>query len=208
MTEYSKDWEVIETENIKFHIQPDHQIGDLTNFCSEREVAFKENNVFFKAVLYKKIDFFVWSNPEEGKKVLGEEIGFANSDFCIIHSRINQTKGHEITHILCDYGIKPNKKNRLINEGVAVAFDLTNRNRVELAKSANQENIVLKDLMREPYKFPESVVYPIGGALIEYLMENKEKDLIIKLLKEQTYEVLIETYGIEIIEAFEQKIMN
>jgi tetratricopeptide (TPR) repeat protein len=208
LAEYSKDWEVFETEHIKFHIQPNHQIGDIKLYCSAREDAFKENNFFFHASLYKKIDFYVWSDFEEGKKFLGEEIGFSNSDLCMINSKVNQTKGHEITHILCDYGIKPNKKNRLINEGVAVAFDLSNRNRLELAKSINQDNLSIKDLMNEPFKFPESVIYPIGGALIEYLMENKDEELIKKLLKQQTYEVLLEVYGIEIIEEFEQKIKN
>lgn len=208
LAEYTKDWEVFETENIKFHIQPNHQIGDIKLYCSAREDAFKENNAFFNASLYKKIDFYVWSDFEEGKKVLGEEIGFANPDFCIINSKVNQTKGHEITHILCDFGIKPNKKNRLINEGVAVAFDLTNSNRLELAKSINQDNLSIKDLMKEPFKFPENVVYPIGGALIEYLMEKKDKELIKRLLKEQTYDVLLEAYGIEIIEEFDQKIKN
>lgn len=208
MIEYAKDWEVVETENIIFHVQPNHQIEELSKYCFARENAFKENNSFFKATLYKKIDFYVWSNPEEGKRVLGEEIGFANSDLCLINSKTNQTIGHEITHILCDYGIKPNKKNRIINEGVAVAFDLTNRNRLEIAKSINQGNFSIKDLMNEPFKYPESVVYPIGGALIEFLMEKKDKDLIKRLLKEQTYDVLIENYGIEIIEEFDQKIKN
>ena len=208
LIEYTKDWAVVETDNIIFHIQPNDQIGDINNYCLARENAFKENNAFFKANLYKKIDFYIWSNPGLGKKVLGEEIGFANSDLCIINSKINQTKGHEITHILCDYGIKPNKNNRLINEGVAVAFDLTNRNRLELAKSVNQENLSIKQLMEEPSKFPDDVVYPIGGAFIEYLMGKKDKELIKNLMKEQTYSMIIETYSTAIIEEFEEKIKN
>lgn len=208
LPEYTKDWEVFETENIKFYIQPNHQIGDIKLYCSAREDAFKENNAFFNASLYKKIDFYVWSDFDEGKKVLGEEIGFANPDLCIINSKVNQTKGHEITHILCDYGIKPNKKNRLINEGIAVAFDLSNRNHLELAKSLNQKNLSIKDLMNEPFTFPENVIYPVGGALIKYLIEKKDKELIKRLLKEQTYEVLLEVYGVEIIEEFDQKIKN
>ncbi|MEZ4943087.1 MAG: hypothetical protein R3D58_19595 [Saprospiraceae bacterium] len=207
LPEYAKDWETIETDNIRFYVQPGHQIADLKKYCSERNAAFIENNHFFNAAPYKKIDFFVWSNPEEGKKILGEEIGFANSDFCMINAKINQTKGHEITHILCDYGIKPNKKNRLINEGVAVAFDLTNRNRVELAKSANQKNMKIKDFFNESSRLPEDIIYPVGGALIEYLRTKNDNERLKRLLKEQTYEALLETYGIEIIEEFERKIM-
>ena len=41
-----------------------------------------------------------------------------------------------------------------------------------------------------------------------FLMEKKDKDLVKTLLKEQTYEVLLEVYGVEIIEEFDQKIKN
>ena len=208
LNENSRDWEVVETEHIKFHIQANHQIGDIQAYCQMREEAFKANNVFFNASLYKKIDFYVWTDLAKGKKVLGQEIGFANADLCVIHSKVDQTTGHEITHILCDFGIKPGKKNRLINEGVAVAFDLTQRNRLELAKSMNSNNLSVKMLMQDSFKYPEQVVYSIGGALIEYLMERKDRALVKKVLKEQSYDVLLETYGLEIIAEFDQKIKN
>ena len=208
MGQYFDEWEKIETSNIRFHFQPNHGIEDLKEYCRLRQRAYKTNNKFFKASPYKKIDFYVWSKPKEGEKIMGKPIGFANSDLCIINSRIEQTKGHEITHILSDHGITPKRKNRLINEGVAVAFDLTNRNRIKMAKSANTENLGIKELMENVKDYPESIVYPIGGALIEYLRNEGNEKGLKSLIQNQSWENLIEIYGEEKIEEFEEKIMN
>ena len=204
--EYFDEWEIIEKSNIRFHIQPNHGIEDIIDYCELRQKAYEINNNFFKAQPYKKIDFYVWSKPEEGKKIMGKPIGFANSDLCIINSRIEQTKGHEITHIISDHGIKPKKKNRLINEGVAVAFDLTNRDRLEMAKSANDEKLGLKVLMENAKDYPESVVYPIGGALIEFLRNEGSEENLKSLIQNQTWENLIEIYGDGRIEKFDKLI--
>lgn len=208
MTEYFEIWEIVETDHLRFHFQPKHEIESVVKYCRIRENAYIQNNEFFKAKPYKKIDYFIWCKPEEAKKIVGKELGFANSELCIINSKINQTKGHEITHILSDYGVKPNLKNRLINEGVAVAFDLTNRNRIELAKSVNIKNFTIKELIEQADNLPASIIYPIGGALIEYLNSDKDYIKLKKLIKEQSWQNLIKLYGIEKIEEFEQLIEN
>jgi tetratricopeptide (TPR) repeat protein len=206
MGKYFDEWEIIETSNIRFHIQPNHEIEDLKEYCELRQKAYETNNNFFKALPYKKIDFYVWSKPKEGEIIMGKPIGFANSDLCIINSRIEQTKGHEITHIISDHGIKPKKKNQLINEGVAVAFDMTNRNRIAMAKSANVEKLGVKELMEKAKAYPESTLYPIGGALIEFLRNDGNEESLKSLIQNQTWENLIEIYGENKIEEFEKLI--
>ena len=206
MIPYFHDWINVETENIRFHIQPDHGIKDLESYCNKREKAFKEVNTFFQATPYKKIDFFVWSKVEDAPEVVGKRLGFANSELCIINSRTDQTIGHEITHILSDYGIRPKTKSRLINEGVAVAFDLTNRNRLKLAKGANDANYSIKELMEKERELPESIIYPIGGALMDFLRRNGSDEQLKQLIKEQTYDQLIAVYGEELTREFEGKI--
>lgn len=52
----------------------------------------------------------------------------------------------------------------------------------------------------------KSVVYPIGEAFIEFLMEKKGGDTLKLLLKEQIYGRLLEWYGEELIKAFEERI--
>ena len=206
MTDYFDDWLLVETDHIRFHIQPKHKLKDVNAYCQSREEAYQEVNQFFEAEPYKKIDYFIWSKPKKAKQIVGKPLGFARSSPCIINSAIRQSRGHEITHILSDHSIQPRVKNRLINEGVAVAFDLSKRDWMELAKEANINKLSIKELMDQGNELPESVVYPIGGAFIEFLLEKKGGDHLKLLLKEQTFEQLIAIYGDDMIRAFEEKI--
>ena len=75
----------------------------------------------------KKIDFFVWTSREDAKKLMNAKLGFAKPSFCVVHSHYQQTKGHEMTHVIANYTSKISNKTRFINEGTAVCFDQTNR---------------------------------------------------------------------------------
>jgi tetratricopeptide (TPR) repeat protein len=206
MTGYFEDWLMVETPHIRFHLQPGHGLKDVEAYCQSREAAYQEVNQFFEAKPYKQIDYFIWSKPKKAKQIVGRSLGFARSGPCIINSAIRQSRGHEITHILSDHSIEPVVKNRLINEGVAVAFDLSNRDRMKLAREANVDKLGIQELMDRSGELPESVVYPIGGAFIEFLLDKKGGDTLKQLLKEQTFERLLELYGEELIQAFEKNL--
>ncbi|TNE48799.1 MAG: hypothetical protein EP344_18495 [Bacteroidetes bacterium] len=135
-----------------------------------------------------------------------KQIGFSDADLCMINSGIEQTKGHELTHILCAYRIRPLLRNRLINEGAAVAFDQTERNRIALAQSANRSNLSIREIMEQADGLPDGLVYPVGGALIEFLREHGRAETLKQLLYEQTYAKLVELYGETLVREFEQQI--
>lgn len=206
LSPYFDDWEVVETEHIRFHLQPDHGIEKVENYIAVREEAHQRINTFFRAQPIKKVDFFVWSKPEEGKSIIGRNIGFARSSLCLINSRVDQTRGHELTHILSDVGLRPEQKNRLINEGLAVAFDQTKRDRMALARSANVDAVGIEQLMKNADQYPEAVIYPIGGAFIEFLMAQEDEDTLKDLIRDQSWDQLLKLYGKEVIREFEAKI--
>jgi tetratricopeptide (TPR) repeat protein len=203
MTKYFDDWELIETEHIRFHIQPGCPISDIKEYCMSREEAYMKVNSFFNASPYKKVDFFLWSKPNEGKQIIGKEIGFSNTDLCIINASVGQTRGHELTHILCQYGIIPKIKNYLINEGVAVAFDQSDKDRMELARAAYKPGLSIKEIMKKNERDNDELIYPIGGALISFLLNKGGADKLKLLLHEQTWDKLIELYGMEAVNEFE-----
>jgi len=195
MNEIFESWETVEKENIRFHFQQKSNIRDIENYIKNREEAYLEINKFFQSTPFKKIDFFVWDQPDEAKKLFGRELGFANSKLCIINSRNNQTSGHEITHILSDYGIQPLKKTALINEGVAVYFDQSNRDRMKTAKNLlDDKEVDIIDLWNNPDKYPNEYNYALGGALIDFLMNNGNENQLKALLKNQTPETATKTY--------------
>lgn len=187
MSSFYDNWEIVETESIRFHFQESKNIADKELFIKVRETAYADINKFFNAKPYKKIDFFVWDDPKQAKRKLGQELGFASSNLCIINSRNNQTQGHEIAHILTTFGIFPIKTTRLINEGIATYFDQTNRDRIQIAKeSLAGKEIKITDLWENPKNYSDEYNYTIGAALIAFLFEKGNEEQMKRLLKDQT----------------------
>ena len=202
-------WDIIETEHIRFHFQNKNQVNNFESYISNREEAYQVINNFFMAEPYKKIDYFIWNDRDLAKMTLGRELGFANSKLCLINSAKNQTRGHELTHILLDYGIQPRQKTRFINEGVAVYFDQTNRDRYKIAReSLNEDEINIIDLWNNPDKHHAKYNYAIGGAFICFLLENRGESKLKKLLTNQTTQSAAEIYDEfeKLINDFEKRI--
>lgn len=186
LSEFYKKWNIIESENIRFHFQNEKNINDIDNFIKNREVAFNNINKFFNAKLNKKIDFFVWDDTKQATKKLGKNLGFPVADICLINSRNNQTRGHEITHILLSYGIVPSNQTKFINEGIAVYFDQTNNDRFKVAKeSIKEKEINIIDLWENPEKYPTDYNYTIAAAFVSYLIEKGTEEQMKELLKDQ-----------------------
>lgn len=201
-------WDIMKTEHLRFHIQNKDRINNLENYISSREKAYKAINAFFEATPYKTIDVFIWENQDVAKKVLNRHLGFANSNLCIINAAVKQTRGHELTHILMNHGIRPKKRTRLINEGVAVYFDQTNRDRYKVAReSLGNDKIDIIDLWKHPDHYPRSYNYTIGGAFIAFLMEHGGEARLKELLANQTPKAAAQIYDDfdALIAAFERR---
>jgi len=209
LDEYYKDWKVIETEFITFHFQNKYSLYSLEKYVKLRTDAYEKINEFFQASPIKKIDFFVWNVRDDAKSKLGRELGFADARTCIINSYFEQTFGHEITHILCQFGVFPIKRTRFINEGVAVYFDQTNRDRMKKAREAlNGNHISILELWNNPKQYPDTYNYSVGGAFVEFLAKNGTENQLKKLLKEQTVENAEKIYDNfhELIREFEKEL--
>lgn len=210
LSSFYDPWEVMETTHFRFHFQNKSKI-DAEDFIVQREKAYEKINQFFGGKPYKKIDFYVWDDQEQGKQVLGKDVGFASPDVCIINSLANQTPGHEITHVLLVYGLAPKQRTRLINEGTAVFFDQTNRDRLMVAKKVYQKTPVrILDLWNSPDKYPDELFYSVGGAFIEFLDKNGSANQLKQLLKNQTVEEARAVYGNldELVRKFEDSLLK
>jgi tetratricopeptide (TPR) repeat protein len=187
ITDFYSNWETVETTDIKFHFQNSANIQNKEAFIKTRQTAFEKINQFYNAKPSRKIDFYVWDDVKKGQEMLGRTFGFSDPTLCIIHSRNDQTRGHEITHVLVGQGIRPAKTTQFINEGIAVFMDGSGQNRFTVAKTqlAGKE-INLIDLWENSAKYPGEYNYTIGGAWIAYLFEKGTTEQIKMLLKDQT----------------------
>jgi len=209
--EYLETWYKYETKHLIFHFQDTSAIKNIQNYMRDREMAYETINAFFLARPLKKIDYYIWAKPNDAKKLLGRTLGWASTKTCIIHSSIHQTRGHEITHILCFYGMKPTFQSRLINEGIAVYFDQTNRDRMKVAqKHLNGQKLDVLNYWENPKDKRDEYNYTVGGALIEYLYEHGNDEQMKALLAHQSIEAAKKIYPAfdQIMDEFQQELNN
>lgn len=204
------NWKISETKHIRFHFQSMND-SEMESFMQSREKAFETVNSFFGSVLPKKIDFFVWQSKDDAMKILKANLGFADPQFCVIHAHFQQTRGHELTHVISGYSGKILKKTGLINEGTAVCFNLSNNNREEMVKTWLQTNnlkIDVKDIWTNWGKYPQELTYPLSGLFVEELISRFGKEKFLEFFTDQTYENALKLFGIEtdiLIQEFEKR---
>jgi hypothetical protein len=146
---------------------------------------------FLKVLYPKRLDFYVWESREDAMKILRANLGFSKPNFCIVHTHYQQTIGHEMTHVISNYTSEITTKTRFINEGTAVCFDLSNQDKLKLAKdwiAASKKQIAIKDCWENGEKFGEEILYPISGLFIKELIDNFGKEKFLEFFKNQTYE--------------------
>jgi hypothetical protein len=203
LDDYYSDFEVVESEHIVFHFQPNSIVPAKEQFIESREKAFQKISEFFGVKIPKKIDFIVWNSNEDAKNLGIKLLGYANPKFCLIHSLSNQTDGHEITHVITHYLSNDQIRTRFINEGIAVRFNLSNGDRLKIIKKLKEKdstNIVvsIKDAWNNTLQYPNWVYYPLAGEFVNRLLLKWGKDKLIQLLGNQTYENALLIYGEEL----------
>ncbi len=209
--DFYKDWKIVESDNFRFHFQ-NMSDSDIKSYVSSREETFQNINKFFTSRLPKKIDFFVWESREDAKNLLKVNLGFADPGFCIVHSHYQQTRGHEMTHVISNYSTKVITKTGLINEGTAVCFDQTNQNKEQIVKDWLKENdkkISIGEIWDNWKNYSEELTYPLSGLFVKELIDTFGKEKFIDFFSNQTYENAKIVFGANLdkmIKEFEDKI--
>jgi len=197
------DWITVETQNVVFHFEDVTSIEDIDSYIEKRIDAYDEINAFYNAKLPKAIDFFVWKSEGIAQKKFKKFLGFTNPKYCISHNKLTQTVGHEIAHSVSYWYNKENTRNRFINEGIGVYFDLTKTDRMNAARDIvkyqrkihrDLKNYDIRIFWKNPYEYPERIMYPIAGAFVKMLIDENEAKFL-KLTQNQTYENAKDIYG-------------
>lgn len=209
--DFYKDWKIVESDNFRFYFQ-NMSDSDIEKYISSREIVFKNINEFFESEVPKKIDFFVWNSRDDAKKLLGANLGFSDPSFCIVHSHFQQTKGHEMTHVISNYSTKMVMKTGLINEGTSVCFDQTSQDKEQIVKDWIKDNgnkVKIKEIWNNWKGYPEELTYPLSGLFVKELIDNFGKEKFIEFFGNQTYDNAKLVFGEKlekVIKDFENKI--
>jgi tetratricopeptide (TPR) repeat protein len=196
--QYEK-WYKLETEHMVFHIEDTVVKGGLKGYVDSYERAYDTINAIFQAKLPAKIQFYVWKDGgKDNERKARTVIIQTDPELLIIHNALTATKGHNITHILA-YWASENRvdTNRLINEGIAHAFDLSGDDFTALAKKSVEEKYIrgIEDIWKNAKIYDTEITQSVGAALVSFLRNRSSTEKIRSLALKQDYESAREIFG-------------
>ena len=194
------DWPRRESEHFVFIFSPATAERGLDEFVAQHEAAYTALTTFFGGAPEQPIRYVVWDTVEEAGRMCGiRDLGFARPERHLIHTRWEQTVGHEMTHVISYQVLAPKARTRLVNEGLAVRFDMTRRDRMALARAAvaaaGNGPPDLDTWWDDRGAVDASVYYPVSGAWIGMLLERGGREKLLALAADQSLASARSIYG-------------
>ncbi len=194
-------WTKVEGTNIIYYFEDySLQSGYATQYVNLHEAAYTQLNAIFDAKLPQKLRFFVWTDTALARQLLGYPLGLTYPWQCIVYARPEETIGHLMTDALIywAWGRTPLAETDFVEVGLGTAFDLTNIDRIDAAKTAlSGQNIhSVADLWSGNYQnVPEEVFFPVAGAFMDFLYKQNETAQFDSLVMNQTITSAENIYG-------------
>ena len=191
-------WSLVETPHFRLQFPLNPQV-EPKEFADQLERAHAELQRILGGAPSGRINFYVWNSSADAEAVLGRPLGFARPDLMLVHAAANQTRGHELTHVFVHHVFYPQSTSRFIEEGIAVALDMSNRDHIGMARQAVKEGGLQRPIITRLWTMggalDENVMYPIAGAFIDYLARTAGRERLFALLKDQRLERARTIYG-------------
>jgi hypothetical protein len=196
------DWIRRESEHLRVQFSPLHADQDIDRWMKGHDLAWDRLAALFEGAPEVPVHYIVWGNLDEARELCGiTSLGFAKPEYSLIHCRWEQTVGHELAHVFVGRVLHPTVTTRFVNEGLAVAHDLTNRNRLDVARGAMDEagvdSVDLELLWTGQHPGGEEILYPVSGAWIDFLIREAGREKVLELARNQTIESAAAIYGDE-----------
>lgn len=192
---YYKAWEVIETENIRFHFQEKSKSVNADGYMAKRDLNYSRIAEALDVKPSKKVDVFVWTDRNEAFRKFDRPLGFSNSDLCIVNVLNDQANDFELCHMLSQLASQSKFKTMFIKEGLGMYFDQMDQNLLKAARiKVPKDHFSLLELWEEPTKYERDLSYPVGAAFIEFLINKGGKKKLKEFLKIQTIKHAEEVY--------------
>lgn len=212
LAERFDSWETFKSEHFTFHYSPRIENFDGVAYARSHEEAYEVISAWFGGGPDAPIMFFVWSGQEEATEAGMPVLGFARPELNLVHARVEQTVGHEMTHVIATRALEPQVQVGLINEGTAVYHDQTGRDQLAKARKAlgDQENetvrVSVAALWEDWSLLPAEVSYPVGGAWVKVMIDRGGREKFLEFFRDQSLDHAREVYGTDLqswLEEFE-----
>lgn len=163
------NWTAKKYGQIQFFLWPEMQVPP--KWIQARTSILKKNAQIL-SVKIPRISFYVYP-PRESVKELGFIPAVSFISRKEIHGHLNQSPGHELTHILLGQlnNWRSLPANGVFSEGICTYLDGTDTNRRRHAVSMRY-NLKNKINLKKWYHHLPSQYYPLAGSLVQYLTEQ------------------------------------
>jgi hypothetical protein len=167
-------WLTYKTNSLEIYYAPDSvlaKVGAIQTFAGKRADAYNDIVKSLQVTDKRTIKFFVYDNNEVAQRLIHQKAGFAQCTVAIIHTRVNQTVGHELTHVLSRAINGRPAPNRVLDEGLAVWMNhnpgdhlAEGRRLLEANKLPTASNMI------EMLSTGDESCYSAAGAYVGYLL--------------------------------------
>ncbi len=166
---YFNNWVTYDLPLIRFRVWPGFAI---TKAWIQERVSCYRKNARLLGVKPPLATFYVYPSVQAGQSIgITPTVCFASK--WEIHGHINQSPGHELTHILLGELVNPRflRAHGFFDEGICVYLDGTGTDRRKHARSFEIPNITHQLLWETWSETLPSQYYPLAGSFIQYLVE-------------------------------------
>ncbi len=196
---YLPNWVTIQSPALTYKFQDTEGCTATTyKFMQVHDSAYRQLVQIFQPALPGGVLMHVWSDPEIAKTVLHRRLGFAFAKQCFCHVSRHQTVGHELAHIISywSWGTANSGYSKFISEGIGVCFDLEPRDKYAAARFVvGKYNVATLKVWENEQDYDDDVLYPLGGAFIQYMKEHSTPEQFRLLVKRQTLAEVRIIYG-------------
>lgn len=200
LTEAREGWEAFPNPGLLIRTPPLQDFPQSQSVITTRLTAYMALAPFFTTDEPKRIDYYVWPSAEAARR-WGIEVGYVDPTLSLVHTSVDRASGYEIALVLLHRAAKPTYVNRFIAEGTATLFDMTNRDRMAVARQAvrGARRVTVRRLW-EAETAPDSVAHAVGAAFVERLVKEQGRDRFLEFLRDQSVAHARQVYGADVLD--------
>jgi hypothetical protein len=167
-------WKTYLSEHFVFYYAPQSSLsepGAIEHFAAGREKALGAICKYLGVRPQKKITFYAYDDRETEMKLVGRDVGFAIASKAIIHSEVDQSRGHEVAHVVTHWVNPSYLKVALFTEGLAVFLDQTGTDYLKAGRRLLDEGALppLHQIMADTGAGTGYAGYTPAGSFVAYL---------------------------------------
>jgi hypothetical protein len=196
-------WETFPNPGLLIHTPPLHEFPRVNEAISSRLRAYMGLAPFFTTAEDKRIDLWVWPSAQSMRSAGRQALeGFVDPVLALAHTTLDAPPGYEIARVLLHRAAHPTYENRFITEGTATLFDMTDRDRIAVARQAvrGQRRVTVRRLWAGEGRQDDAVVRAVGAAFVERLVKEAGRDRFLAFLRDQSPENARAVYGAETLD--------